>query len=83
MKQTRKPIRLNITKLNELQKKKGLNDTQLAEKIGVSPSTLWRVKLPINDSRYNSPGEDFIAGVLKAFPEICFEDIFFLDKVSR
>jgi len=76
-------IRLNAEKLKEIQIEQALNDTELAELIGVSPSTLWRVRLPVEDNRYNAPGEDFIAGVLNAFPNYTFDHFFFLDRVLR
>lgn len=80
MKQT---VRLNIKALEMAQKKHNLsNDTELAATIGVSVTQIWRAKLPVNDPRHNSPGPQFIAGVLKAFKGK-FEDYFFLDKVVR
>lgn len=58
------------------------NDTELAAKIGVSVTQVWRAKLPVDDPRYNSPGQAFIAGVLGAFGGP-FEKFFFLDEVIR
>jgi len=73
--------RLNLKKLKELQKKHNIRfDTDLAEKLNVARSTLWRVRLPVDDPRYNAPGKDFIAKILKAFPEATFEELFFLDE---
>ncbi|MBO1003158.1 hypothetical protein [Pseudogracilibacillus auburnensis] len=54
------------------------NDTQLAAKIGVSVTQVWRAKLPTDDPRHNTPGTAFIAGVLLAFGGP-FEKFFFLD----
>ncbi|WP_428909448.1 hypothetical protein [Niallia sp. Krafla_26] len=51
---------------------------QIAEKIGVSVSQLWRATLPVTDPRYCSPGQSFIAGVIAAFGEP-FERFFFLE----
>lgn len=54
------------------------NDTQIAAKLGVSVSQLWRVKLPESHPQHNAPGTSFIAGVLSAFGGP-FERFFFLD----
>ncbi|HJV46600.1 MAG TPA: hypothetical protein VJ824_12875 [Bacillota bacterium] len=70
-------VRVNIEVLEKLQGK--LTDAQFSRKIGVSQSTLYRIKLPPTDGRYSAPGETFIAGVLNAFPKKRFEHIFFLD----
>lgn len=58
------------------------SDTQLAAKLGVSVTQVWRAKLPKDDPRHNTPGPAFIAGVLSAFGGP-FERFFFLDKVIR
>ncbi|MBU8567602.1 hypothetical protein KM914_14355 [Virgibacillus pantothenticus] len=58
------------------------SDTELAAKIGVSVTQVWRAKLPSDDPRHNTPGTSFIAGVLKAF-DGPFERFFFLDEVLR
>lgn len=76
-------IRLNVQELERMQKEKGWDDTELAKRIGVARTTLWRVRLPIDDPRYNAPGEAFIAGVLSAFHGSVFEDLFFLADVMR
>lgn len=58
-------------------------DKQIAEAIGVSTTQLWKATLPFDDSRHNSPGPVFIAGVLRAFGEP-FERFFFLqEKLTR
>jgi transcriptional regulator with XRE-family HTH domain len=74
-------IALNIKKLEMLQKERKWTDTELARRIGISRSRLWRAKLPKDHPHYCSPGESFIAGVLKTFPEVRFEEIFFLDNM--
>jgi hypothetical protein len=80
MKQT---VRLNNKALENAQKELGINsDTELAAKIGVSVTQIWRAKLPVDDPRHNSPGPQFIAGVLSAFNGT-FEKYFFLDNVVR
>jgi hypothetical protein len=76
-------VRLNVEALEREQQKRGIaNDTQLAAKIGVSVTQLWRAKLPVDDPRHNSPGPTFIAGVINAFGGP-FEKFFFLEKVVR
>lgn len=72
-------IRLNTEELARRQRKNGWNDEELARQIGVARSQLWRVRLSPDDPRYNAPGQAFIAGVLKAFPDARFEDLFFLE----
>jgi transcriptional regulator with XRE-family HTH domain len=74
-------IVLNIQKLESLQKERNWTDTELAKRLGISRSRLWRAKLPKDHPHYCSPGESFIAGVLKTFPEVNFDEIFFLDNV--
>ena len=75
-------VRLRNEILEQEQIKHDLSDTELASSIGVSVTQIWRVKLPINDTRHNSPGNGFIAGVLNAFGGP-FEKYFFLDKAVR
>lgn len=76
-------IRLNTKEFMKAAIDHGIqNDTELAAKIGVSVTQVWRAKLPVNDPRYNAPGTAFIAGVLKAFGGP-FERFFFLDEVIR
>lgn len=48
-----------------------LSEAQFAEKIGVSHSFFNRV---LNGKR--NPGSKFIAGVLKNFPDLSFEQVF-------
>lgn len=76
-----KKIKLRVDVLNQLQKEHNLTNTELAEKMGISRSRLWRAKLPETHPEYCSPGEDFITGALDAFPELSFDDLFFLDEV--
>ncbi|MFD1335763.1 hypothetical protein ACFQ4N_09405 [Oceanobacillus iheyensis] len=54
------------------------NDTQIAAKLGISVSQLWRVKLPDSHPQHNGPGTNFIVGVLTNFGGP-FEKFFFLD----
>lgn len=76
-------IRLNVKEFMKAAIENNLeNDTQIAAKIGVSVTQVWRAKLPVDDPRYNAPGTQFIAGVLSAFGGP-FEKFFFLDEVIR
>jgi transcriptional regulator with XRE-family HTH domain len=74
-------IRLRVNFLETLQKQNKWNDSELARKMGISRSRLWRAKLPEDHNEYCSPGEGLIAGALNAFPNCKFDDLFFLDKV--
>lgn len=55
-------------------------DADLARTIGVSPSQVWRAKLPPDDDRHNAPGVQFIAGVLGAF-DSTFEEFFYVEDL--
>lgn len=79
-KKTKKPtIRLNTKELMKAAIDLDLeNDTQIAAKLGVSVSQLWRVKLPESNPKHNAPGTSFIAGVLSTFGGP-FERFFFLE----
>jgi len=71
-------------KLDALRKLQGnMSDAEFSRKIGVAPSTLFRIKLPDTDERHNDPGEVFIAKILNAYPDLKFEDLFFLDSDLR
>lgn len=72
-------IRLNIQEFMNAAIENDLNnDTQIAAKLGISVTQLWRVKLPKTHPQHNAPGTSFIAGVLTAFGG-SFERFFFLD----
>ena len=78
----KKIIRLKVKELMKAQIDKDLSsDAELAIKLGVSTSQVWRVKLPPEDERYNTPGNQFIAGVMSTF-DGPFERFFYLDDVS-
>jgi transcriptional regulator with XRE-family HTH domain len=74
-------IKMKVDVLEQLQKEENLNDTQLAERMGISRSRLWRTKLNDSHPEYCSPGESLIIGTLNAFPNKKFEDLFFLSDV--
>lgn len=58
------------------------SDSDLASKIGVSTTQVWRVKLSPKDTRYNTPGNQFIAGVMSTFGGP-FERFFYLDDAPK
>jgi hypothetical protein len=68
-------ISLKIEYLKQLQEERGISDAALASMASLNPSQIWRVK----EGRCN-PGPDFIAGLLNAFPDKNFDDLFFLAK---
>ncbi|MHA6481310.1 helix-turn-helix domain-containing protein [Paenibacillus sp. strain BS8-2] len=69
-------MRLQADKLEEAQKEKGWNESEMARRMGISRSRLWRAKLDVSHPSYCSPGPTLIAGVLKAFPEKGFTHFF-------
>lgn len=79
----KKVIRLKVKELMKAQIEKDIpTDSALAKQIGVSPSQVWRAKLPPDDVRHNAPGVQFIAGVLGAF-EANFENFFYVEDVRE
>lgn len=77
----KKVIRLKVKELMKAQIDNDIStDAALAKCIGVSPSQVWRAKLPPDDDRHNAPGVQFIAGVLGAF-DCNFEKFFFVDNI--
>jgi transcriptional regulator with XRE-family HTH domain len=74
-------IKLNLDAFNSAQQEKGWSDTELAQKMNVSTTQLWRVRLAEFDARHNDPGKNFIAGALTALDKK-FEELFFLDLRS-
>jgi hypothetical protein len=81
MKTEKATIRLNEKELRKAAIDNNLEtNAQIAQAIGVSQSQLWRSTLPVDDPRYNAPGQSFIAGVIAAFGEP-FERFFFLGDI--
>ncbi|MGO4953067.1 hypothetical protein [Paenibacillus sp. DRB1-1] len=68
--------------LQQLQDTVDMTDEKFAEYLETSRSSLWRAKLPVDDSRF-SLGQDVMAKILKKFPEMKFEELFFLVKLSQ
>lgn len=69
-------MKLRVDVLNRLQRERGWTETELARRIGISRSRLWRAKLPVKHKEYCSPGKKFISGLLKTFPDHSFDDLF-------
>ncbi|MEK4276508.1 hypothetical protein BK129_18790 [Paenibacillus amylolyticus] len=79
----KKIIRLKVKELMKAQIDSDIpTDAALAKFIGVSSSQVWRAKLPPDDARHNTPGVQFIAGVLGAF-DSTFENFFFVEDVQE
>ena len=57
--------------LEELMREAGIGGAKLAEKIHVDRTTVYRVR------NGNPVGERFISGLMSAFPDKRFEDLFF------
>ncbi|MGX4583334.1 hypothetical protein [Paenibacillus chitinolyticus] len=75
-------VRLKVKEFLEAQDRKNIaTEKELASKMKIAPSQLWRAKLPVEDENYNSPGNQFIAGVLKVFGGN-FQDYFYIDEIS-
>lgn len=66
-------IILNVDYLNYLQEKKEMSDSDLAKEASLNVSQIWRVK-----KGRSNPGPKFIVGVLNAFPDQKFNNLFFL-----
>lgn len=75
-------IKLKVKEFDLIKQELQLNEAQMAARIGVSTTQLWRARLPDEDIRHNDPGAEFIAGTLNAFDKK-FEDLFFLDNSLR
>lgn len=65
---------VNMDKLYELQGE--LNETQMARKLEISRSQLWRIK-----TNHSAVGPEFITKFKKAYPEENIGDIFFISDV--
>ena len=72
-------VKLNVKAFEENQRIYKLTEvSKCAEKMEMSQSQLWKVKMGIHN-----PGKNFIAGALKAFPSASFDELFFLSGVLR
>lgn len=57
--------------LEEIMQEKGIGSTELAQKMQVDRTTVYRVR------NGNPVGERFITGLMSVFPDKRFEDLFF------
>lgn len=69
-------IKLRRDAFRRHQQLMGWTEIETASKMGVSKQTLWRTKLPEGDPRHTDPSAEFVAGALRAFRPLTFEDLF-------
>lgn len=67
-------LTVNETKFYELQGE--MSDTQFAKELGVSRSSLWRVR-----TKHSAVGPDFLAKFKKRYPDKRMDDYFFVSDV--
>lgn len=76
-------VRLKVKELMKAMIDKDIGtDKELAELMNVNVTQIWRTKLPTSDERHNSPGNQFIAGVMEVFGGD-FNDFFFIEEVEE
>ncbi|MEV2477662.1 hypothetical protein ABNC96_06655 [Paenibacillus larvae] len=74
-------IRLKTKELMKAQIDKDISsDAKLAELMNVNVTQIWRAKLPVSDKRHNTPGNQFIAGVMQFFGGK-FDDFFYIEEI--
>ena len=73
-------IKLRVDMLRKVQALKGWNNSKLARKMGVNRNMLYKALLPENNPYHVNIGPSFIAGALRAFPELTFEDLFYIEE---
>ena len=71
LEEVRSMLCINVDKLYELQG--NLSETEMAKKLGISRSQLWRIK-----TKKCSVGNEFIARFKKCFPNESMDNIFFV-----
>lgn len=75
-------VRLKVKELMKAQSNLNIpTDKELAERMNINVTQIWRTKLPVTDERHNSPGNQFIAGVMKVFGGN-FADYFYIEEVE-
>ena len=67
-----------IERLTEIQKQNGLNNVQLAEKLGVSESQISRLKAGLRE-----PTADLLGSVMNVFPEITLEVVQYVKELGK
>ena len=68
-------ILINLDFLKAYLKDKDISQSQFADKVGVTQTTVNRI---MNGKR--NPGGKFIAGVLRSFNDLSFDEVFYYDK---
>lgn len=68
-------ILINLDFLQAYLKDKDISQSQFADAVGVTQTTVNRV---MNGKR--NPGGKFIAGVLKSFNDLSFDEVFYYGK---
>lgn len=53
------------------------SQVQIARRLGVDPSTLWRIT-----TGKTTPSNQVIAQIVRAFPEVPFNDLFDIEEVA-
>lgn len=71
-------LKLNVENFIKLQNEKKLNMTEMSEKLCISRSHLWRVL-----NKQCNPGEQFIAGFKRAFPNESLDDFFLINMLQQ
>ncbi|EJW19052.1 hypothetical protein M5X02_29890 [Paenibacillus alvei] len=75
-------VRLRVKELMKAQIDKDITtDKDLADLLNVNVTQVWRTKLPITHEKYNTPGNQFIAGVMEVFGGR-FDDFFYIEEVD-
>jgi transcriptional regulator with XRE-family HTH domain len=69
-------IRLNLSNFLKLQG--DMTEVEMAKKLNVSRSQLWRIK-----KKSSAVGQEFIIKFKKAYPNEKFEDYFFIENVEQ
>jgi hypothetical protein len=76
-------IRLKVKELMKAQIDQDItSDKELADRMNVNVTQVWRNKLPTTDGRHNSPGNQFIAGVINVLGGK-FEDFFYIEETQE
>lgn len=72
-------VRLRTVEFIDAFAKRGLlSDSDIAKVLGVSPSTIWRLRLGAT-----SPSADLIACILKEVSDLRFEDLFEIAQLEH
>lgn len=70
-------IKLRDRFFTEAQERGWGSDAAIADRIGAERTTVWRVR-----NGHATPGQQFIAGVMSALPDLDFADLFDVESVA-